>query len=84
MPYILIFVPTKGDIDTRIIEHNRVEYIITGFGDYMTSASGDSICNNKLQLDLIKDLAGQILDLLATYEETPLQEICIEKLDKII
>ena len=81
---MFIFGPNKGDLDTRIVDYDRVEQLITGFGDYTTSASGASLGKNKSRAELINDLADQILELLATEEETPLQEIFIEQLAKII
>jgi len=78
-----IFGPTKTDAD-RIVDYERVEQLIDGFGSYVTSASGASLGQNKSRTELINDLADQILDLLATEEETPLQAIFIEQLAKII
>ena len=78
-----IFGPAKNDSD-RIIDYNRVEQLISGFGDYSLSASGASIGIEKSRVELINDLAYQVLDLLATEEETPLQSIFIEQIAKIM
>jgi hypothetical protein len=78
-----IFGPAKNDSD-RIIDYNRVEQLISGFGDYSLSASGASIGIEKSRVELINDLADQVLDLLATEEETPLQSIFIEQIAKIM
>lgn len=78
-----IFGPTKND-ESRIIDYDRVEQLISGFGDYTTSASGASLGQEKTRTELIDDLVDQVLDLVATEEETPLQTIFIEQLAKII
>jgi predicted unusual protein kinase regulating ubiquinone biosynthesis (AarF/ABC1/UbiB family) len=79
-----IFGPDKSDIENRIIDYDRVEQLITGFGDYTTSATGASLGSEKTVSDKVNDLADQILDLLASEEETPLQSIFTEQLAKII
>jgi len=79
-----IFGPQKNDIEKRIIDYDRVEQLISGFGDYTTSAAGASLGLEKSRVDLVNDLADQVLDLLATEEETPLQAIFIEQIAKII
>ena len=78
-----IFGPRKNDSD-RIIDYDRVEQLISGFGDYTTSASGASLGIEKSRVELVDDLADQVLDLLATEEETPLQSIFIEQIAKIM
>ena len=35
-----IFGPEKKNIDTRIVDYDRVEQLVTGFGNFTTSASG--------------------------------------------
>jgi len=79
-----IFGPDKSDIENRIIDYDRVEQLITGFGDYTTSATGSSLGSDKSASDKVNNLADQILDLLASEEETPLQKIFTEQLAKII
>ena len=78
-----IFGPAKNDAD-RIIDYDRVEQLVSGFGDYTTSASGELLGKNTTRTEAIDNVATQILDLLATEEETPLQQIFIEQLAKII
>lgn len=78
-----IFGPRKNDQD-RIIDFDRVEQLVSGFGDYTTSASGELLGKNTSRTEVIDNVATQILDLLATEEETPLQQIFIEQLAKII
>jgi hypothetical protein len=78
-----IFGPKKNDAD-RIIDYKRVEQLISGFGDYSISASGASLNSEKSRIELIDDVADQVLELLASEEETPLQSIFIEQIAKII
>ena len=78
-----IFGPKKNDAD-RIIDFDRVEQLVTGFGSYTTSASGELLGSNRTRTEAIDNVATQILDLLATEEETPLQQIFIEQLAKVI
>ena len=78
-----IFGPSKNDQD-RIIDYDRVEQLVSGFGDYTTSASGELLGKNSTRAQIIEGVATQVLDLLATEEETPLQTIFIEQLAKII
>jgi hypothetical protein len=78
-----IFGPNKND-QSRIIDYDRVEQLISGFGDYTTSSSGASLGQEKTRTELVDDLVEQVLDLVATEEETPLQTIFIEQLAKII
>lgn len=78
-----IFGPDKNKED-RIIDYDRVEQLVSGFGDYTTSASGELQGKNTTRAEVIEGLADQVLDLLASEEETPLQGIFIEQLAKII
>ena len=79
-----IFGSQKDNVQQRMIDTDRVEQLISGFGDYTTSASGASLGSTKKRTDQINDLADQILELLATEEETPLQTIFVEQLAKIL
>jgi len=78
-----IFGPDKSNED-RIIDYDRVEQLVSGFGDYTTSASGELLGKDSTRAETVENVAEQVLDLLATEEETPLQEIFIEQLAKII
>lgn len=78
-----IFGPDKAKED-RIIDYDRVEQLVSGFGDYTTSASGELLGKDSTRTEIIEGVADQVLDLLATEEETPLQKIFIEQLAKII
>lgn len=79
-----IFGPEKNNIDTRLVDYDRVEQLISGFSDYSLSASGANLGQDKPRTVLVEELSDQILDLLASEEETPLQTIFIEQLAKII
>lgn len=79
-----IFGASKDDMKNRILDYDRVEQLISGFGDYTTSASGASLGVDKSRVELIDDLADQVIDLLIVEEETPLQSIFIEQVAKII
>jgi len=80
-----IFGPDKNDLEKRIVSYDRVEQLITGFGDYSTSASGALIGKEDASnLQMYRETADQILDLVVSEEETPLQAILIEQLAKII
>merc|ERR1712071_557699 len=60
------------------------EQLVTGFGDYSTSASGALLGKEDVpRVQLFEETADQILNLVITEEETPLQ-ILIEQLAKII
>ena len=63
------FGPRKNDSD-RIIDYDRAE--------------NRFLVLEKSRVELIDDLADQVLDLLATEEETPLQNIFIEQISKIM
>lgn len=78
-----IFGPDKSNED-RIINYDRVEQLVSGFGEYTTSASGELLGKNTSRAEATENVATQVLDLLATEEETPLQQIFIEQLAKII
>lgn len=80
-----IFGPDKRNVDTRIVDYRRVEQLITGFGNYTTSASGALLGKeNMSRTQLLEQAADQILDLVFTEEETPLQNILLEQLAKIV
>jgi hypothetical protein len=80
-----IFGPDKSKIDTRFVDYKRIEQLVTGFGNYTTSASGALLGReNASRIELLEGAADQVLDLVFTEEETPLQEIFLEQLAKII
>jgi hypothetical protein len=80
-----IFGPEKGNIDTRFVDYKRIEQLVTGFGNYTTSASGGLLGReDSTRMELLEGAADQILDMVFTEEESPLQEIFLEQLAKII
>jgi len=79
-----IFGPDKNSND-RIIDYKRVEQLVNGFGSYTTSASGAALASqNSTPIETLEEAADQILELIITEDETPLQKIIIEQLAKII
>ncbi len=79
-----IFGPDKANIDTRLVDYDRIEQLVTGYGNYSTSASGALLGQEGLtRTQLLDNAADQLLDLIVTEEETPLQNILIEQLAKL-
>lgn len=80
-----IFGPNKNNVDTRIVEYDRVEQLVTGFGSFTTSASGALLGKENLsRTEKLEEVADKVLDIIITEEETPLQEIFLEQLAKIV
>lgn len=78
-----IFGPEKNN-NMRIIDYDRVEQLITGFGNYTTSASGALLGKGDMSRDqMLEDAADQILDLVFAEESTPVQDILLEQMAKI-
>ena len=79
-----IFGPDKANIDTRLVDYNRVEQLVRGFGNYTTSSSGALLGKEGMtRTQMLDQSADQILDLIMTEKETPLQNIFLEQLAKI-
>lgn len=79
-----IFGPNKGNIDTRIVDYDRVEQLVNGFGSFSTSASGALLGKESLsRAQKLEEAAEKVLDIIITEEQTPLQEILLEQLAKI-
>jgi len=79
-----IFGPDKANIDTRLVDYDRIEQLVTGYGNYTTSASGAMLGQEGLsRTEMLDSAADQLLDLVLTEEETPLQNIFLEQLAKI-
>jgi len=81
-----IFGPDKFDWKNRVVEYDRVEQLVTGFGEYTTSAAGELLGEkdkNLTQTETLERYADQVLDLVFAEEETPLQSILLEQLAKI-
>lgn len=93
-----IFGADKHNLDTRLVDPKRIEQLVTGFGDFTaSSASGvlstptsessttaTSSANATASMDQLEQVADQVLDVVLTEEETPLQKILIEQISKII
>lgn len=78
-----IFGPNKYRND-RIIDYRRVEQLVEGFGEYATSASGALLGKEELsRTQQIEAAADQLLDIVFTEENTPVQEILLDQLAKI-
>jgi len=80
-----IFGPDKLDLKNRVVDYDRVEQLITGFGEYTTSAAGELLGKEQqTQTDTMERYADEVLDLIFAEEETPLQGILLEQLAKIL
>jgi len=80
-----IFGPNKGNVETRIVDYDRVEQLVTGFGSFSTSASGALLGKENLtRTQKLEEAADQVLDIIVTEEKTPVQEILLEQLAKIV
>lgn len=61
-----------------------MEQLVTGFGNYTTSASGALLGQEGItRTQMLDNAADQLLDLIFTEEETPLQNIFLEQLAKL-
>lgn len=88
-----IFGPYKSDPD-RIVNYKRVKQLIEGFSQYTTTSSSSvgtllgkdstSLSGVVSRTQLIEESADTILDLIFTEDETPLQQIVLEQMAKII
>ena len=78
-----IFGPDKSNSD-RIINYHRVEQLIEGFGEYTSSAGALVGKENLSKSEILEDVAEQVLNLVFTEKETPLQHIFIEQMAKIL
>jgi len=79
-----IFGPRKNEPD-RIVDYDRVEQLVEGFSDYTTSASGALLGQENItRVELLEQSADEILDLVFSEEETPLQEIILDQTAKIV
>ena len=95
-----IFGPNKGNIEERLVDYDRVEQLVKGFGSFASSAQASSdshekssslVANSSAGMDTNREksksfeqVADQVLDLVLAEEETPLQAILIEQLAKIV
>mmetsp|Transcript_12081 Transcript_12081/g.34611 ORF Transcript_12081/g.34611 Transcript_12081/m.34611 type:complete len:975 (-) Transcript_12081:203-3127(-) len=95
-----IFGPDKHNIDTRLVDPDRIEQLVSGFSDFTassasgvlstpttesTGAAGGAVTNNSTaSIQQLEQIADQVLDVVLTEEETPLQTILIEQVCKIL
>ena len=80
-----IFGPEKNNFDSRIIDIDRVEDLVSGFGSYSTSASGALLGKEEQsRTQVLESLSDTVLNIVISEEETPVQEILIEQLAKIV
>lgn len=80
-----IFGPDKANVDTRIVDYDRVKQLVTGFSNYTTSASGALLGKEDMsRTQMLEQAADQLFDLILTEKETPLQTIFLEQLAKIV
>ena len=75
------FFGSRNNDSDRIIDYHRAENRFLGLEITQLLLSG---VLEKSRIELIDDLADRVLDLLATEEETPLQNIFIEQISKIM
>jgi hypothetical protein len=79
-----IFGPDKAKPD-RIVSYRRVEQLVEGFGEYTTSTTGALLGKENLsRTQRLEVAADQILDLVLSEQETPLQAIVLEQTAKIV
>ena len=93
-----IFGPDKHNIETRLVDPKRIKQLVSGFGDFTASSASGVLstpttdttaastfgANATTSVDQLDQVADQILDVLLTEEETPLQKILIEQVCKIL
>jgi hypothetical protein len=80
-----VFGSEKSNLDTRFVQYRRVEQLVQGFSNYATSSSGAMIGKeNASRTERLEMAAEQILDLVYTEKATPLQDILLEQIAKIV
>ena len=80
-----IFGPDKSNVETRVVDYDRVEQLVEGFGSYTTSTSGALLGKeSQTRTEVLEGAADQVLDLIFVEEETPLQSILLEQMAKIV
>ncbi|VEU35291.1 unnamed protein product [Pseudo-nitzschia multistriata] len=91
-----IFGPDKYNIDTRLVDPDRIEQLVSGFGDFASTTASGALStptgeksevganSTTTSVDQLEQVADQVLDVLLTEEETPLQKILIEQVAKIL
>jgi hypothetical protein len=79
-----IFGPEKNNIESRIVDYDRIAQLVTGFGSFSTSASGALLGKEGLsRAEKLEEAADKVLDIVVTEDETPVQDILLEQLAKI-
>jgi hypothetical protein len=87
-----VFGAEKKDKMTRLVQTKRIEQLVSGYGQFAaTSSSGalSTTTNNDgaqtlTKVEILDKTADQVLDLVLTEENSPVQEILIEQLVKIV
>ena len=80
-----VFGPEKNNIEGRIVDYDRVEQLVEGFGNFSTSSSGALLGKESLsRTQVLEEAADQVLDIVFSEEETPFQDILLEQLAKIV
>ena len=88
-----IFGPDKNNVATRLVDAKRIEQLVTGFGNFTASSASGALLSTAngagekgevSTTEMLEKVADQVLDIVLTEEETPLQEIIIEQLCKVV
>lgn len=88
-----IFGPDKHNLDTRLVDPDRIEQLVSGFSDFTASSASGVLSkptteavgsNSTTSVTQLEQVADQVLDVVLTEEETPLQKILIEQVAKIL
>ncbi|GKY92921.1 hypothetical protein MPSEU_000261100 [Mayamaea pseudoterrestris] len=79
-----LFGPDKSN-PNRLVDYDRVEQLVEGFGDFTVASSGALLGKeSERRVEVLEGIADKVLDLILTEEPSPLQEIFLEQLAKII
>jgi hypothetical protein len=81
-----VFGPDKGNVDTRLVNYKRVEQLITGFGSFTATVAAEHGMEgaSPSRTKILESVADQLLDIVLTEEETPVQAIVSEQLAKML
>ncbi|KAG7373548.1 ABC1 family protein [Nitzschia inconspicua] len=85
-----IFGPDKNNIPERLLDAKRVQQLVTGYGSFSKAAVSGSLLSaygtddtSTTTTEMLDKISDQVLDIVLTEEETPLQRILLEQLVKI-
>ncbi|KAG7340844.1 ABC1 family-domain containing protein [Nitzschia inconspicua] len=85
-----IFGPDKNNIPERLLDAKRVQQLVTGYGSFSKAAASGSLLSaygtddtSTTTTEMLDKISDQVLDIVLTEEETPLQRILLEQLVKI-